>query len=394
MDNKEIKKNIINIKNIFSFLYGLIAILITIFGMYNVVINNDKKFISQSLFWGLIIGISFVFYFQYKEYQISIGGLFATCSILVTKWYYLPMLYLIAYLVYSISYTIKYKNNDFFKEEDIFFNISNLINVGFIINNILYYFTKYDIKSLDKYCAILIIACILECIISNIFISLSVDIESPVKVFTEMSSELILIYLMDIPVIITMAVMYQLYGFIGLSLSSSYIFVFQYAFTKQNESYTDALTGSRNKKFYEEMMPSEFQESCAIFFIDFNDFKGINDNYGHDVGDEILKLGEHILKESIKRDKDEVIRIGGDEFLLFIKDATRATCEGIIDRIKNLAEKRVYKNSNVEIKIRMSIGVALCPEEGNTKEELSKVGDSKMYEAKKAKDKYQISYKI
>lgn len=199
---------------------------------------------------------------------------------------------------------------------------------------------------------------------------------------------------------INVVIMYTDHNYMGLVVASSYIVTLYFAFEKQakavkieEESFTDILTGVRNKKYYIEALPEEFPNSCAIFFIDFNGFKQINDKYGHDIGDEIIILGGEILTRSV-REKDDVIRFGGDEFMLLVKDANREVCKEVVKRIESLCNEKVYKNGDLELKVSMSIGIAICPEESNIKDELATIADEKMYKAKKDKNKSLITYNI
>jgi diguanylate cyclase (GGDEF)-like protein len=89
----------------------------------------------------------------------------------------------------------------------------------------------------------------------------------------------------------------------------------------EKEIYTDKLTGCLNFAYYEKLIAYWDQQidndnKFALVFIDINNLKSINDNIGHDAGDELIKKTADYLKE-IFRKKDDVIRIGGDEFIIF-----------------------------------------------------------------------------
>ncbi len=122
-------------------------------------------------------------------------------------------------------------------------------------------------------------------------------------------------------------------------------------------------------------------DQVAVMFLDLDGFKAINDNYGHDVGDDLLKLVANRLS-NVVRESDMVARIGGDEFvitvgkLVCVDDIYAAT-----KRIIGTVNKTFYLRDH-QLKIGTSIGVALYPESGNTPEVLLKNADVAMYRAK------------
>lgn len=119
---------------------------------------------------------------------------------------------------------------------------------------------------------------------------------------------------------------------------------------------------------------------AALFFLDLDDFKLVNDTYGHAAGDQALKAVADILKRNI-RAEDHAARIGGDEFVVFLsdipspevaKDCARRICD-------HLAEVRL---EHTGARISGSIGIAIAPDEGSDYEDLAKKADSKTYLAK------------
>jgi diguanylate cyclase (GGDEF)-like protein len=124
------------------------------------------------------------------------------------------------------------------------------------------------------------------------------------------------------------------------------------------------------------------QETCAIMFLDVDDFKAINDNHGHQYGDEVLKIIAGRF-QAVVRKADTVARIGGDEFLVILS-AVRAT--NIVERI---AAKLIEETSLVvsigcdDFNVGLSIGIALYPADGSDADELIRAADKAMYQAKK-----------
>ncbi|MEP7225741.1 MAG: GGDEF domain-containing protein [Gemmatimonadales bacterium] len=122
----------------------------------------------------------------------------------------------------------------------------------------------------------------------------------------------------------------------------------------------------------------------AVMFIDLDDFKGINDAHGHDVGDQVLQLVAQRLQTFV-RGGDTVSRRGGDEFLFLMleaKDENNAAnlAAKIIDNVAQPCEVE-----GVKLTVRASIGIAVYPEDGRSVQELLKNADIAMYAAKQQK---------
>lgn len=124
-------------------------------------------------------------------------------------------------------------------------------------------------------------------------------------------------------------------------------------------SNTDQLTGVYNRRYFLEVLEKELEQyktsSTHFYFmmIDLDDFKIINDTYGHLYGDEILKNVSRIIQENV-REHDIVSRYGGEEFAVIISHASKETGNEVAERIRKNIEKFVYRNNNVTV----SIGVA------------------------------------
>ncbi len=156
----------------------------------------------------------------------------------------------------------------------------------------------------------------------------------------------------------------------------------------QRHADFDTLTKLYNRRmFFEqskkllELCKRECKEA-VLYFIDLDDFKNINDNYGHDAGDEVLKVIANRLKENF-RASDVISRFGGDEFLIFtISQNEQQVHETIKKEIKQLISKRIeFKNESFFVKC--SIGISLFPEDGKDIEKLISIADLRMYEEKK-----------
>lgn len=113
--------------------------------------------------------------------------------------------------------------------------------------------------------------------------------------------------------------------------------------------------------------------------IDVDNFKTVNDTFGHECGDQVLVDIYASIKGSI-RNADLVCRLGGDEFIVYLADLpSREVACRKAEQICNAAQKDFEQN----VQISMSIGVAICPEDGNTFTELYRKADKALYTIKR-----------
>lgn len=162
----------------------------------------------------------------------------------------------------------------------------------------------------------------------------------------------------------------------------------------ERQSERDSLTrllnrgaGTRRVKSYLEKKPE--QEACALFLLDLDNFKRVNDTFGHMTGDQVLVHLGTILGSAFRK-SDIVARLGGDEFIVLFKDVRQRQD---LERKAQLVCERVRKSMDNRIRLlglTVSIGVAVA--EGNaTFEQLYKTADTALYEAKcRGKDGYHI----
>ncbi|HEY1257415.1 MAG TPA: diguanylate cyclase, partial [Terracidiphilus sp.] len=148
----------------------------------------------------------------------------------------------------------------------------------------------------------------------------------------------------------------------------------------------DTLTALPNRRLFTEdfdrMCASGTRDEFTLLFIDVDDFKAINDTYGHDAGDAFLVETSHRLKSAV-RSTDRVARLGGDEFsILLIGSHDEEWLHKICDRIVESFYAPVAFN-DVTIQTTVSVGVASFPKDGDTQEKLYKSADVALYEAKR-----------
>ena len=145
--------------------------------------------------------------------------------------------------------------------------------------------------------------------------------------------------------------------------------------------YTDVLTGCYNRRYFEEKL-RDVPMKAGVALLDIDDFKLYNDVYGHDVGDEVLKVIAGEIKDSI-RSTDKLIRYGGDEFLLIMPDIKQRVFFDELYRVK-------ARVGGIEIAnysgIKLSVSVGGVMSEGRTMSEAVSMADIFMYKAKKEKN--------
>jgi diguanylate cyclase (GGDEF)-like protein len=123
------------------------------------------------------------------------------------------------------------------------------------------------------------------------------------------------------------------------------------------------------------------QNNLGVMVIDINNFKSINDNYGHQIGDQVLIDFASKLKMSLRAGQ-EVFRIGGDEFLLVFENVSdRNLLQSISIRIKSSIENYPIIDS-IPLSITLSMGMAIYPEDGKTLDDLYNYADNEMYKDK------------
>lgn len=152
-------------------------------------------------------------------------------------------------------------------------------------------------------------------------------------------------------------------------------------------SEKDELTGIYNRRFvikaYENTsLAKRTNNKFFILVIDCDNFKTINDTYGHLKGDLVLKKLGEILAESISK-KDIVARWGGDEFLVIGSYTEQTNLETVI---QNLKKKMETLSNQVQMPIEASIGSAIYPNHSKDLFELIKIADDKMYQSKTSKN--------
>jgi diguanylate cyclase (GGDEF)-like protein len=124
-------------------------------------------------------------------------------------------------------------------------------------------------------------------------------------------------------------------------------------------------------------------DSLAVVYIDLDGFKAVNDNHGHDVGDQLLKKVSSRMRAAL-RENDTLARLGGDEFVAVLSDLnSEETCHAILSRMLAAAAKPVQIHQTCEVQVSASLGVSLFPQAEVTEaDQLLRQADHAMYQAK------------
>lgn len=133
------------------------------------------------------------------------------------------------------------------------------------------------------------------------------------------------------------------------------------------------------------------REPFALIYIDMDNFKSINDSYGHPIGDLLLvNISNYLKSLVINMDAFELARVGGDEFMILFKFNYRDEISELVDKIINGIEKPI-KSNQIILHTSASIGIAICPDDGDDIVKLARNADTAMYVAKtKSKGGYQF----
>jgi len=164
-----------------------------------------------------------------------------------------------------------------------------------------------------------------------------------------------------------------------------------YAETERS-AISDGLTGLFNQTYFRQVLQREVQRArrhgreLSLVMLDLDDFKKINDSRGHVEGDRVLTSAADVIRSGL-REIDLAARYGGEEFAVLLPDTPRNGGYAVADRIRSGIEKRFGRRRSHRVTV--SGGVAACPSDARTAEDLVRRADSGLYQAK-ASGKNQI----
>lgn len=152
-----------------------------------------------------------------------------------------------------------------------------------------------------------------------------------------------------------------------------------------NSAITDKLTGLYNRRYFDHFLDLEIKRSLrqnahlALLMIDIDNFKKVNDTFGHLFGDKLLnKIGDLLKTET--RDTDIVARYGGEEFAIVMSNTGLKEALQIAERIRQSIQ--AYSFEKINFSTTVSIGIAMYPFDANSLNELIEKSDNSLYKAK------------
>lgn len=154
-------------------------------------------------------------------------------------------------------------------------------------------------------------------------------------------------------------------------------------------SVLDGLTSLYNRRYLEQRLTKEvsyskrYRKPLTIFMVDIDFFKQLNDSYGHQAGDLVLRKVSGTLSDAL-REYDVVARYGGEEFSVILPTTGKAKGATIAERLRSSVAQTDFKHRDRSIPVTISVGVASFPEDGDSPESLLASADKALYRAKEA----------
>jgi len=149
----------------------------------------------------------------------------------------------------------------------------------------------------------------------------------------------------------------------------------------------DGLTQIHNKRYFDEMLEREVSR-CArygrifsLILFDIDHFKRVNDTFGHLAGDAVLRRLGTLVRTRVRRD-DIVARTGGEEFAVILPEVALEGAVGLAEKLRSLIDESVFEFEKTAMEVTISLGVAMWQEGLTEGDELIKLADDKLYEAK------------
>jgi diguanylate cyclase (GGDEF)-like protein len=152
------------------------------------------------------------------------------------------------------------------------------------------------------------------------------------------------------------------------------------AYLARHDTLTDLANRTEFNNCLSVLMSETAEQTAALLCLDLDQFKAVNDSYGHGLGDSVLRAVAHRIRGAI-RDRDVAARLGGDEFSIVLPSNDEFEATAIADRVIDRVS-RPYKFDGVTVEIGVSIGIALAPRDGDTPEALYRNADLALYRAK------------
>ncbi|MDN5926166.1 MAG: GGDEF domain-containing protein [Hyphomicrobiales bacterium] len=157
--------------------------------------------------------------------------------------------------------------------------------------------------------------------------------------------------------------------------------------TLEHAALTDGLTGTQNRRYFDDALREYLEEfrrigkPVGLMILDLDHFKQVNDNHGHDVGDEVLREVASCLKD-MTRYHDVVARLGGEEFAVVAPNMNDEQLMKFAERIRKAISNLIVVSGNIRLKVTSSVGVAIW-DGHESAEDFYRRADKMLYEAKR-----------
>lgn len=157
--------------------------------------------------------------------------------------------------------------------------------------------------------------------------------------------------------------------------------------TLRESTMRDPMTALHNRRFLEESVDMLVGQAVrrksgfTVMMLDIDYFKSINDTYGHDAGDAMLKALAEMLTRSV-RSSDYVIRYGGEEFLILLQETTGEAATAVAEKIRSAVAELKVQTSGGILQKTISIGISCYPDDSDTFWQVVKFADVALYHAK------------
>jgi diguanylate cyclase (GGDEF)-like protein len=177
---------------------------------------------------------------------------------------------------------------------------------------------------------------------------------------------------------------------LALIIGGLVIFVGRLFESTEKESLSDPLTGLANRRFLQEILLRELRRAqrsnqpVSLIVADIDHFKGVNDTYGHNVGDEVLEQVAGTMLTGV-RATDFVVRYGGEEFVILLPETRIVDAQQVADKLRKTISDTIMESTSrpgITLKVSLSAGVSSFPVDGGSGEELILKADKALYFAK------------
>jgi diguanylate cyclase (GGDEF)-like protein len=149
----------------------------------------------------------------------------------------------------------------------------------------------------------------------------------------------------------------------------------------------DGLTGIFNRRYFEKQIADELERSrrydteLTVVMVDIDHFKRLNDEFGHLLGDEVLRQVSSIFSQQLRKN-DVVCRYGGEEFAILLPQTNFQQAQAVAEKLRKVVEG--WQFPGVPRPVTISSGVASCPAHGATRDDVVKAADAALYTAKQS----------